>query len=1072
MKKILLFFSIIIVFINGYSQNIPKIDPELQKEMQLMDNEDLVKVNIVMKAQYDQFELRNKTNVLKTKEDKRDFVVSELKKYSKEEQRIVADYLDFFSKSSNVKEIKSHWLYNGIDCYATKNAIEEIASLEDVLTIGLEQMHYALFDNEKPKPAEAGSKEITYNVTKVRANDVWDELGVTGEGIIVSVLDSGVNYNHNDIKNQMWQSAEYPYHGYNFINNNNDPMDDHSHGTHCAGTVAGNGASGSQTGMAPDATIMAIKILNSGGGGTVSGTCSGIEFSVEHGAHILSMSIGWALGMLSDAERIMFRTTMANTLEAGVVASVAAGNEGDRLYTYPIPNNVRTPGNCPPPWLHPDQTIEGGLTCVVCVGATDSNDNIADFSSLGPVTWQNFAGFNDYAYNPGMGLIRPDVCAPGVDVKSLTHDSNTGYTYMSGTSMATPGVAGVMALMLSKNPELTPAEIDFILETTAVPLSENKSNTFGSGRINAYDAVNAVEIGPISVHGIVIDDSQGNNNGNANPGETIKLNVSLINESDSPVNNVSATIYSNSEYVNIINNNAVFGNIASNEIKTVDNAFSFLLLPSAPASKKITFNMEIETESDSYSNSFFITSYDYELGFSYLLIDDALENNNGILEPGETANIEVNIINSGNESVLELNGLLSSLSDEITINSNTASYGDLNASQSKAGIFNVTLSSSASPENINIPFQLLLTDVNGRTTNVNFVYQNKCNVIFDLSDDWGDGWNGNAIIVSFDDGTPSQSLTINNGSIAVHTLEISSGVNVSLTWQAGNYAYECFYDIYYENGSMIYSGSGNPGSGVFFSWINDCQGTNIECDPVQNLNINVVESLANITWEAPSSGTPVSYKIYQGSDLIETTTNTSYTSEIIMGLNEFCVYAVYDQCVSESVCEIINFPFDLVATSISDSEIKLEWDYVNIGSGTTFNIYRDDNVIASGIVSKEYNDIELVAATEYCYIVTAVSDGIESLPSDESCVTTYTGIEDYNGSLKVYPNPSNSIINIEGENVKEITVLNSVGQLVKIVSVQDNKTSFDVSQFKSGHYIIKVLYNDDKIENIKVVVNK
>ena len=118
-------------------------------------------------------------------------------------------------------------------------------------------------------------------------------------------------------------------------------------GTHCAGAIAGNGASGSQTGIAPDAKIMALKILNSSGSGTESGVWDGIQFAVENGANVLSMSIGWLHAWGPD--RQAWRTTMSNTLAAGVIASVAAGNEGDEQYSYPIPDNIRTPGDCPPP---------------------------------------------------------------------------------------------------------------------------------------------------------------------------------------------------------------------------------------------------------------------------------------------------------------------------------------------------------------------------------------------------------------------------------------------------------------------------------------------------------------------------------------------------------------------------------------------------------------------------------------------------------------------------------------------------------------------------------------------------
>lgn len=138
------------------------------------------------------------------------------------------------------------------------------------------------------------------------------------------------------------------------------------------------------------------------------------------------------------------------------LTAVCNGNEGLSLLmlTYPIPDNVRVPASCPPPYLDPDQLANPGeLSCVIAVGAVDYNDVAADFSSQGPVTWQD-TEFGDYAYNPGIGLIRPDVCAPGVNIKSLDYLTTDGYTNASGTSQATPCVAGIIALMLQKNPNL------------------------------------------------------------------------------------------------------------------------------------------------------------------------------------------------------------------------------------------------------------------------------------------------------------------------------------------------------------------------------------------------------------------------------------------------------------------------------------------------------------------------------------------------------------------------------------------------------------------------------------------
>jgi len=408
------FFLITLLFFGCLNvttaQDISKIDAALLNEMSLHANSEQIKINIILTAQYDQMELRNKANSFKNKEAKRYFVVNELKRFSNETQSELKAVLNDYSTISAVSGINSFWIANFINCYATISAIEELSYHPDILIIGWDREEKLIPDNEKSIPADP-TREITYNVLKVSANQVWD-LGYTGEGVVVAVLDTGVNYNHNDLAGNMWTHPNYPYHGYNFVHINNNPIDDHGHGTHCAGTIAGHGVSGSQTGMAPQAKIMALKVLDSEGYGSVSGVVSAIQFSIDNGAHILSMSIGWAMPDM--ATRIQFRNAMVNTLEAGVIASVAAGNEGDELWYFPIPQNVRTPGDCPPPWLHPDQTITGGLSATVCVGATDSNDNPAYFTSNGPVTWQSVTGFNDYAYNPGIGLIRPDVSAPGV----------------------------------------------------------------------------------------------------------------------------------------------------------------------------------------------------------------------------------------------------------------------------------------------------------------------------------------------------------------------------------------------------------------------------------------------------------------------------------------------------------------------------------------------------------------------------------------------------------------------------------------------------------------------------------
>ena len=140
---------------------------------------------------------------------------------------------------------------------------------------------------------------------------------------------------------------------------------------------------------------------------------------------------------------------------------IAAGNEG------PTARSIRTSADCPPPWPNPaNNPTSHAMSAVITIGATDNADAAASFTSIGPSDWGSISPYNDYAYPPG--LMDPDVMMPGVNILSTYNTGNQAYTTMSGTSMATPGAAGVVCLMLSKNPRLTPRQIDSILEMHAV----------------------------------------------------------------------------------------------------------------------------------------------------------------------------------------------------------------------------------------------------------------------------------------------------------------------------------------------------------------------------------------------------------------------------------------------------------------------------------------------------------------------------------------------------------------------------------------------------------------------------
>ena len=465
------------------------IDRALQEELTRRNDDEKIEVIVLMKAQYDRTQLNRRAEFCHTRAQRRDFVVNELKAFAEASQHDLRQRLAEMQQKGLVSEPKTLWSANALYFSATKAVIFDLSQRNDIELIGLDHKENLIPETEAARPSST-LRETTPNIFQVNADKVW-ELGYTGEGVVVAVVDSGVNYDHLDLADHLWDGGEaFPHHGYDIVNDDDDPMDDKGHGTHCAGTVLGDGTAGSLTGMAPEATLMCVKSIDAEGFGGSANIAGGMEWSVEHGCDLISMSLGMVNAEIPDRE--VLRRSCVSILDAGIVAAVCAGNEGHIQFYCPVPNNIRVPASCPPPYLDPDQLENpGDLSCVIAVGAVDSNDEAAYFSSHGPVTWTN-TEFGDYAYEPGIGLIRPDLCAPGVAIKSLDYLTTDGYCNMDGTSQATPCLAGVVALMLQKNPELLPADICRILEETSVKLTEHKSNVTGIGHIDALAAIEQV----------------------------------------------------------------------------------------------------------------------------------------------------------------------------------------------------------------------------------------------------------------------------------------------------------------------------------------------------------------------------------------------------------------------------------------------------------------------------------------------------------------------------------------------------------------------------------------------------
>jgi hypothetical protein len=286
--------------------------------------------------------------------------------------------------------------------------------------------------------------------------------------------------------------------GWDFWSNDNDVYySGSSHGTSTSGIVCGDGTNGTQTGVAPRAKLLPLRVNDE------ASYWLGQQYEIDMGVDIITSSYSYKWYFSPQPNYPMFRQMTDVELAAGVVHTNSTSNDGNNLSSAPIPFNISTPGNCPPSWLHPDQTLIGGLSSVIGVGNVDAGtDVIVSSSPYGPSAWEDIQinhpnypypmppEYQDYPYEtlPGsMGLLKPDVSAPGNGTVSTVN--GTGYGSFSGTSGATPHVGGTSALLLSINPALTPADVSMIMQTTAIEKgAPGKDPRYGAGRIDAYEA--------------------------------------------------------------------------------------------------------------------------------------------------------------------------------------------------------------------------------------------------------------------------------------------------------------------------------------------------------------------------------------------------------------------------------------------------------------------------------------------------------------------------------------------------------------------------------------------------------
>lgn len=289
--------------------------------------------------------------------------------------------------------------------------------------------------------------------------------------------------------------------------------------------------------------------------------------------------------------------------------------------------------------------------------------------------------------------------------------------------------------------------------------------------------------------------------------------------------------------------------------------------------------------------------------FSSVIIKND-DNNNGLLEAGETADLGVVFHNYGNEIAVAVNAILSSDDGNIIINTNEASFSSIADESSSIAFFNVTMSDNVS-DVFSIPFEIELTEyMDENPETFTFNYANSCDVIFELKDSYGDGWNGASLIVKYSDGTPDDTFTIDYGYSETYNIKtINSGVEVTLEWIKGSFDMECSLEVRFENGTVIFQGE-NFSNGVIHSWVHDCSGaatTSSMCDAIQNLTLVTPQEMpypASFTWEAPANGEALHYEIYRNSKFMGITEELAFTDETTADsvCYIYSIRPIYEEC--------------------------------------------------------------------------------------------------------------------------------------------------------------------------------
>ena len=555
MKAAFLIVLALLITGNSFSKS-PKIHEELQARMDQASENTRLNIYVL----FNEHLTLNDFSFISydtPKDERRRIVIERLQSYADNYQRNVREYLSTKTSEGSVNGYEVLWLTNSIVTSAPSQVINELAGFDNVKMICFDPEFPSemLHDSKQPSPPfiEAMPNQSSVapepGVVLMKADQVW-ALGNRGTGVIVANADDGFYWKHPDLVRNMWQNlgedannngktleivtgtgSTFDAGDLNGVDDDgNGKIDDligwdftlnsyninaASHGSATMGHVVGDGTGGTQTGVAPGAK--GIPMRNGSG---EAAQYLAFQYAMQMGADVTTSSLSWKWYFNPKPNYSQMRLVTDMTLAGGMIITNSTSNDGGNS-SAPVPLNISTAGNIPPPWLHPEQLRRGNVSGVIGVGnVVCQTDVIATSSPSGPATWGNWelwgaytypidSSHKDYPYSrvapvelpDSMGLLKPDVSAPG-NGSTSTAGSGTGYQSFSGTSSATPHTAGCVALMLSVNPEMLPQDVSKVIELTSVEKgAAGKDPRYGTGRIDALAATTSPKFTLVGING-------------------------------------------------------------------------------------------------------------------------------------------------------------------------------------------------------------------------------------------------------------------------------------------------------------------------------------------------------------------------------------------------------------------------------------------------------------------------------------------------------------------------------------------------------------------------------------------